>query len=97
MQGNGSECLRLACCLATESGIRVAAPIHDAVLAEASLSDLPDVISATKNAMAKASRIVLGDLELRTEVKTIRFPERFRDPRGEAMWSAVWDLLPAGG
>src|SRR5262249_42941209 len=32
MQGNGAEMLRLACCLATERGIEVCAPVHDAVL-----------------------------------------------------------------
>src|SRR5262249_55505267 len=35
MQGNGSEMLRLACCLATEQGIRVCWPVHDAILIEA--------------------------------------------------------------
>jgi hypothetical protein len=32
--------LRLACCLATEHGIKVCAPVHDALLIEASLNDL---------------------------------------------------------
>jgi len=35
MQGNGAEMLRLACCFATEQGIRVCAPVHDALLIEA--------------------------------------------------------------
>ena len=30
MQANGAEMLRLACCLATERGIEVCAPVHDA-------------------------------------------------------------------
>jgi hypothetical protein len=32
MQGNGAECLRLACCFGIERGIEICAPIHDAVL-----------------------------------------------------------------
>lgn len=32
MQANGAEMLRLACCIATEQGIEVCAPVHDAVL-----------------------------------------------------------------
>jgi DNA polymerase-1 len=32
MQANGAEMLRLACCYAVERGIRVCAPVHDAVL-----------------------------------------------------------------
>ena len=35
LQGNGAEMLRLACCLATERGIRVCCPVHDALLVEA--------------------------------------------------------------
>jgi DNA polymerase-1 len=44
MQGNGSEMLRLACCLATEAGIRVCAPVHDAILIEAPLEELDRTI-----------------------------------------------------
>jgi hypothetical protein len=32
MQANGAEMLRLACCLGTERGVEVCAPVHDAVL-----------------------------------------------------------------
>ncbi|MGD9922445.1 MAG: DNA polymerase [Pseudorhodoplanes sp.] len=32
MQANGAEMLRLACCTATERGVEVCAPVHDAVL-----------------------------------------------------------------
>ena len=41
MQANGAEMLRLACCLATERGIQVCAPIHDAVLICAPLERPP--------------------------------------------------------
>src|SRR5262245_27616449 len=34
MQANGAELLRLACSLATERGIEVCAPVHDALLVE---------------------------------------------------------------
>lgn len=43
MQGNGAEMLRLACCLLVEAGIRVCAPVHDAVLIEAPLELLASV------------------------------------------------------
>jgi hypothetical protein len=36
MQGNGAELLRIACCLGTERGVEVCAPVHDAVLIAAS-------------------------------------------------------------
>ncbi len=40
MQANGAEMLRLACCLATEAGIKVCAPGHDAILIEAAADEL---------------------------------------------------------
>jgi DNA polymerase I-like protein with 3'-5' exonuclease and polymerase domains len=40
MQANGAEMLRIACCLATERGIEVCAPVHDAILICASLNRL---------------------------------------------------------
>jgi N-glycosylase/DNA lyase len=40
--------------------------------------------------MADASRIVLADvLELRTDVKIVRAPDRYMDPRGRRMWDTV--------
>jgi hypothetical protein len=42
MQANGAEMLRLACCFATERGIEVCAPVHDAVLICAPLDRLED-------------------------------------------------------
>ena len=46
MQANGAEMLRLACCLATERGIEVCAPVHDAVLICAPLDRLAADIAA---------------------------------------------------
>jgi hypothetical protein len=31
MQANGAEMMRLACCLATEDGLEIVAPVHDAL------------------------------------------------------------------
>ena len=45
MQANGAEMLRLACCLATERGIRVCAPVHDALLVEARAEDIDAVVA----------------------------------------------------
>lgn len=92
-QGNGAEMLRLACCLATERGIRVCAPVHDALLVEADEEQLDSVVAATRCAMTQASHLVLDGFELRTDVKVIRHPERFRDPRGETMWRTVTKLV----
>lgn len=93
MQANGAEMLRLACCLTTEQGIRVCAPVHDALLIEAPLNDLEDAVLRTQESMARASRTVLAGFELRSEAKLVRYPDRYRDERGESMWRTVWDVI----
>jgi hypothetical protein len=93
MQANGAEMLRLACCLATERGIEVCAPVHDAVLICAPLDRLEDDITTMRAAMADASRTVLDGFELRTDAMRVRYPDRFQDPRGAAMWNRVIELI----
>ena len=93
MQANGAEMLRLACCLATEGGIQVCAPVHDAVLIAAPLERLEADVTAVQEAMRQASQIVLKGFELSTEAKVVRYPDRFSDPRGIVMWNRVMGLL----
>jgi DNA polymerase I len=93
MQANGAEMLRLACMLATERSIGVCAPVHDAVLIEAPAADLEAAAAAMQQAMAEASSIVLAGFPLRSDSKLIRYPERFEDERGAAMWRMVEELL----
>jgi DNA polymerase I len=93
MQGNGSELLRLACCLATERGIEVCAPVHDAVLICAPLDRFEDDITSMRAAMAEASKIVLDGFELRTDATRVCYPDRYQDPRGTAMWNRVIELI----
>jgi hypothetical protein len=88
-QANGAECLRVACCLATERGVEVCAPIHDAIKIAGPLDRLEADIAATRAAMAEASRIVLAGFELNTDVKIVRWPDRYMDPRGVEMWNRV--------
>jgi DNA polymerase family A len=95
VQANGAEMLRIACCLATERGIEVCAPIHDAVLICAPINHLDADIAAMRSAMAEASRFVLDGFELATDVKITRYPDRYEDPRGREMWSRVWNLVMA--
>jgi DNA polymerase-1 len=95
MQANGAEMLRIACCLATERGIEVCAPIHDAVLICAPLDRLDADIAAMRAAMAEASRLVLAGFELGTDVKVTPWPDRYADPRGGEMWTRVCNLVAA--
>lgn len=93
LQANGAELLRLACCLATERGVRVTAPVHDALLIEAPISDIEDHIAVAEAAMREASRAVLKGFELRVDRKLIIYPNRLMDPRGEVMWHTVCNIL----
>ena len=93
MQANGAEMLRLACCLAVERGVKVCAPVHDALLIEAPLDGLTDVVAATQMAMADASAIVLDGFRLRSDAKVIRYPDRYMDERGIEMWDTIQRIL----
>jgi DNA polymerase I-like protein with 3'-5' exonuclease and polymerase domains len=93
MQANGAEMLRLACCLATERGISVCAPIHDALLVEGAANEINTVVADTQRAMAEASRAVLAGFELRSDAKIVCYPDRYSDPRGEKMWKTVMGIL----
>jgi hypothetical protein len=97
MQGNGAEMLRIACCLATERGIEVAAPVHDALLICAPFDRLDADVATTRAAMAEASKAVLDGFELRTDVSITKWPERYMDPRGVLMWDRVARLLAGSG
>jgi hypothetical protein len=93
MQANGAEMLRLACCFATERGIELCAPVHDAVLICAPLDRLDDDIAGMRAAMAEASRAVLGGFELGTDATVVRYPNRYADARGARMWKEVTSLI----
>jgi hypothetical protein len=93
MQANGAEMLRLACCLATEQGVEVCAPVHDAVLICAPLGRLDDDVARMREAMAEAARAVLGGFELATDASTVVYPDRYMDPRGTVMWNRVMSLV----
>jgi len=93
MQANGAEMLRIASILLTEAGIRVCAPVHDALLIEAPLDELDAAISTTKTLMQEASRIVLDGFALGSDVKEVRYPDRYMDKRGVVMWNKVMHLL----
>jgi DNA polymerase I len=98
VQAAGADVLRIACILATRHGIRLLAPVHDAVLIEAPIARIEADVALMQEIMRRASRIVLnasaaGTHELRTDAKVIRCPERYSDPRGAAIWDRVMQLL----
>jgi len=93
MQANGAEMLRLACIQLIGDGVRICAPVHDAVLIEAPLTELDAVVAHTQSVMRKASAAVLDGFMLESDAKVVRAPERYMDERGERMWNMVMDQL----
>jgi DNA polymerase I-like protein with 3'-5' exonuclease and polymerase domains len=98
VQSCGADILRITCILASRHGIKLLAPIHDAVLIEAPIERIEADVALMQEIMRRASRIVLnadpaGTHELRTDAAITRYPERYSDPRGAAIWARVIKLL----
>ena len=94
-QAAGAEMLRLAIIGTVERGIRVCAPVHDALLIEADNEDIEEAVAVTREQMSKASRAVLYGTTVSTDVKIVRYPDRYTDPRGSEFWDTLQKLLPA--
>ena len=54
---------------------------------------IDDDVAAMREIMSKAGRVVTCGIDVRTDVKTARWPGRYMDPRGESMWNRVMTLL----
>lgn len=93
MQAHGAEMMRLAAIAATEAGITVCAPVHDAFLIEAPLAELDDRVAQMRQFMADAGSAVTGGFPVRTSSTIIRFPDRFSDDLGYRMWDDVIRLI----
>lgn len=94
MQAHGAEMMRIACCLAVERGIKLCAPIHDALLIETPIELIHADVAALKQCMADAGELVLGKGRVcRVDAEIIRYPDRFMDENGVAMWEQVMEIL----
>ena len=69
------------------------APVHDAFLIAAPLHRLEADISAMRDIMSRAGRAVTGGLDIRTDAEVVRWPGRYMDERGKAVWERVVTLL----
>jgi DNA polymerase I len=94
VQATGADILRISCILAARHGIKLLAPVHDAVLIEAPIERIEADVALIQEIMRRASRIVLnsdsgGPHELRTDAKIARYPDPYTDKRGEDIWAYV--------
>jgi hypothetical protein len=93
IQAHAAEMLRWACSLATDRGLLVNCPVHDALLVEGPLDEVEDFVAAARLAMEDASAIVLDGPRLGTDSKVIRWPDRFRDDDGWETWSRITEMV----
>jgi DNA polymerase I-like protein with 3'-5' exonuclease and polymerase domains len=96
MQSNGAEMMRLACSEATEAGLMICAPIHDALLLEAPADKIEEQVIQLTAIMQRASALVLGEGRVcGVDAEIVRYPDRYSDERGRVMWSRVMALIEA--
>ena len=94
VQAGGAEIMRLACILATEAGVEVNMPVHDALLVNSPIDQFDQTLETTKAAMTRASKLVLDGFEIRVGVEVVKYPGRYMDEgRGRVMWDTVMGLL----
>jgi hypothetical protein len=93
MQTNGAEMLRLSCCQGVEAGVKICAPVHDAVMILSPLEAIDQDVRLMQQCMEDASATVLNGFRLRTEAKIVQHPDHYSDPRGEMMFAKVMSLL----
>jgi DNA polymerase I len=95
VQSVGGDILRTACIWATKRGLRLCAPIHNAILLEASTDRIDRDVQLLRIIMARASSLVLGGPTLRTDAKIVRYPDHYTDSRGDEIWAHVTVCLSA--
>jgi DNA polymerase I-like protein with 3'-5' exonuclease and polymerase domains len=94
VQSHGAEMMRAAAIAATEVGLSLGAPIHDAFLLLAPLASFDADIAALRAIMKAAGTATVG-VPVDTDVKIITPPDRYMDERGAEMWTKVMALLAA--
>jgi hypothetical protein len=85
--------LRLALVYATESGLGVCAPLHDAIFVVAPEEQEEWATQTLRECMQQAAVDLIG-VEIPIEMFVIRYPERFV-PDDKPMAVAVWDKMMA--
>ncbi len=93
MQANGAEMMRVACVAIVEEGIKLCAPVHDALLIEAPLSQIDETVQKTQYLMKEASKAILSGFELRSDAKIIRYPDHYKAEKGQGVWEIICNLL----
>ena len=92
-QAHGAEMLRLACTYAADEGLPIVAPIHDAILIEASVEAMPVVSARMEALMRKASRDVLRGFEVDVKHTFTGDGERYVDEDGKEFFDRIMGIV----
>ena len=98
-QAAGADLMRLVSIAACESGLTVAAPVHDAFWVLTPISELDATIERMTEIMTKTSTILTGGLPIGVEVAAVVcWPNclgdvRKNDAKGQAMWKEIRGLV----
>jgi DNA polymerase I len=93
VQATGGDILRIACVWASRYRLQLLAPVHDAVLLESTADRIERDAAFLQDLMRRASRVVLGGHELRTDADIVRWPDHYTDDRGDEIWILITGLL----
>jgi hypothetical protein len=94
VQSSAADMMRIACIAATEAGLEVAAPIHDAMLLVSPIERVAEEVQQLRHIMEAAGTAVTGGTPVSADAKVVLCPDRYADKRGEKMWDTVVSLLP---
>jgi hypothetical protein len=107
IQTAGGEILRQACCLIVEAGIKLCAPVHDAVLVECRTADIEATIDRVRQLMIEAARLVLNDgqvlrvgdmtCDVRVDAKAYAYPAHYDEARDNPVWQLIMRLRVEDG
>jgi DNA polymerase I len=94
MQAAGADMLRIACILADHEGVKLVAPVHDALLIEAEESEIENAATITRQCMEEASRLVLDGFRIDTDCIIIPYKSRY--PETGEMWNTIKRMIGVG-
>ena len=107
VQSTGAEILRQTCCMVIEAGIRLCAPIHDAILVECAVDEVDQTVDRVKRIMVEATRLVLndgcmlqvGDIsgDIGVDAKVYAHPAHFNEGRDNAIWKLITRMREEDG
>jgi hypothetical protein len=92
IQAAGGDVLRLAIIGLVRKGIRVAAPIHDAVLTVCDEVEVEQHVATVQRIMRKAAKVSIG-WEIPVDSRVVHHPDRYADSRGTDMFQTIIGIL----